>query len=85
MSRKVREKDEVEAILRAFANGSSILEINEKFKISESAFYRLLRVSRGLDAQPAKTRVRSKVEKLEKKLKEREREIALLKAVLKKS
>ena len=83
MSRKVRSKDEIENILRAFTKGMKPAEIFEKYEISEPAFYRLLRVSRG-ETPEASPRA-SKVEKLEQKIEERDREIALLKAALKKS
>lgn len=82
---KKRSAEEVEEILRAFANGMSIPAIAKKYTISQSAFYRLLKVSRGEHPDRSKYRETSKIAKLEKALAEREKEISLLKAALKKS
>jgi len=85
VSRKVRTAEEIQIILRAFANGSSIPEISEKFGISESSFYRILRVSRGEEAYASPRKDAKRIETLEKKLKERDREIALMREALKKN
>ena len=83
MSRKVRSPEEIKAILKAFEGGMSQPEISKKFALSEAGFYRILRVSRG--ETPEASPRNSRVEQLEKKLKQRDLEIALLKAALKKT
>lgn len=84
MSRKARSQEEVEEILRAFAKGDSIAEVCKRFDITESSFYRLLKSSRGEDPN-AKRKQESKIAKLEKKLKDRDLEVHILKSILKKS
>ncbi len=81
---KYRPKEELEEMLRAFAGGMSISEISKKHDISEAAFYRMIKASRGETDKTVKNR-ESKIKKLEKTLKEREKEISLLKDILKKS
>ena len=85
MSRKKRSKEEVEEILRFFAQGMSVNEISQKFSISNTAFYRLLRVSRGEAPDASKKKQESQIAKLKKQLEQRNKEIRLLKEVLKKS
>lgn len=85
MSKKNRTPEEVVEILSEFEKGSSIYEVSERFGISQAAFYRLLKVSRGEPADAKKFKEKSQLRKLEGKLKEREKEIALLRAALKKS
>ncbi len=80
MPRKKRSEEEIKEILKAQANGVPISEICKQFDMSQTAYYRLIHASQG--AMPKKAE--SKIKKLEKKLKEREREIALLKEILKK-
>lgn len=84
MSYKKRTEEEVQIMLKEFAQGVSIPEISKKYSISHSSFYRLLWDSRGVDMSTRKTS-HSKIKKLEKTLQERDKEIALLKAALKKS
>jgi transposase-like protein len=84
MSRKVRSQEEVEEILRAFANGESISEVCKRFELTESSFYRILKSSRGEDPH-SKRKQESKIAKLEKQLNERNREIHILKSILKKT
>ena len=83
MPRKKRSLEEIEEILRAFAQGSSIFDISVKYDISQPAFYRILKFSRG--QSPNGDKRKSKIEKLESELRMREKEIRLLKAALKKS
>jgi hypothetical protein len=85
MPRKNRSPEEVAEILRAFASGEPLAVILKKFAISESAYYRIIRVSRGRPADNSKRKQESKIARLEKQLQERNKEIALLKSVLKKS
>lgn len=85
MPRKKRSLEEVEDILRSFANGLSISDISKKYQISEASFYRILRVSRGEPADASQRKRVATIEKLEKTLREREKEISLLRAALKKS
>lgn len=85
VSRKVRTEAEIKEILRAFAGGASIPDVSKQYGISESAFYRLLRVSRGESPEASPRKDAKRIEHLEKKLQEREREIALMRSILKKS
>lgn len=85
MPRKKRSTDEVAAILKAHAEGMRTAEVCKNFEISEAAFYRLLNTSRGLPSEPSRDKAQKKIEKLENALRARDREIALLKAALKKS
>ncbi|MNL69487.1 hypothetical protein D3C87_1943560 [compost metagenome] len=85
MPLKKRPTEEVEAMLKDYSAGLTQLEICEKYSISQSAFVRIVRVSRGLEPDASKRKTENKVKKLEKTLKERDREIALLKAILKKN
>jgi transposase len=84
-SMKKRSKEEVETILREFAQGMSLVEICKKYDMSDSAFYRLLAASKGLDPNAYRKKSESKIAKLEKALEKREKEIRLLKMVLKKT
>lgn len=83
VSLKKRSKEEVEAILREYAGGAGILELAKKYEMSETTFYRILGLSRG--AVPKDKKRESRIKKLEKTLAQRDKEISLLKAVLKKS
>lgn len=85
MPHKPRPKEETLGILNDYDQGMSAKDICRKYDISESTFFRMLRVSRGFPANATRRKIENKVQKLEKTLKEREREIALLKAALKKS
>lgn len=82
---KKRSKEEVENILREFASGLSLVDICEKHQMSESGFYRLLSASKGVDPNAYRKKNESKIAKLEKELAKREKEIRLLKMVLKKT
>ena len=84
MSYKRRSKKEVDAILNAHKSGVSVARICEKYAVSETGFYRILMASRGLSTTSG-SRAHKKIKRLESQLKEREKEISLLKAVLKKS
>jgi hypothetical protein len=84
MSYKKRNKEEVEAILRDYAAGKPMREICEAHLISEAGFYRLLSDSKGVDPIKKKSS-ESRVKKLEKIIEQRDKEIALMKAALKKS
>lgn len=83
MPRKKRTQEEIKAILKDFESGVLIPEICKKHSISQTSFYRILTASRGVT--PSSQKTGNKVKKLEKQLREREKEIALLKAALKKS
>jgi len=85
MSRKQRSKEEISEILKAYAGGSSVFEIRDRFGISLSAFHRLLRASRGMEPDTTKANQKAKVARLERELAAREKEIRLLKEALKKS
>ncbi|MGZ3770766.1 MAG: hypothetical protein ACXVCR_11570 [Bdellovibrio sp.] len=83
MPYKRRSKEEIENILKDYAADISEFEICSKYSLSGSGFRRILAASRG--ENPHSRKVESKISRLEKKLKEQEKEIALLKAALKKS
>lgn len=85
MPRKKRSEEEVKAILKAHSDGMPVKEIQKTFAISDAAFYRLLNVSKGLPPEPTRKQQENKIAKLEKALRDREFEIALLKRALKKS
>ncbi len=83
---KKRSGKEVNEIAKAAADGKSIPEICAEFGLSETSLYRILGFSRtGQIPQPKEKPSHQKIERLEKKLLEREREISLLRAALKKS
>jgi hypothetical protein len=85
VSWKRRSKEEIEKILKDCATGMSMLEICERHDLGERQLYRILRQHRGLNADAARRdRVQKKVSKLERKVKEQEEEIKLLRAALKK-
>lgn len=85
MSWKKRSQDEINEILKDCATGMSALEICEKHDLGERQLYRILRQHRGLNADATRRdRAKQKVSKLERKVKEQEEEIKLLKAALKK-
>ena len=83
--RKPRSKEEIEAIVADAESGVAPIEICEKYAISETAFYTLLRAYRGMPPKDYRKEEEKKSKKLEKKLAERERERVLLKEILKKS
>jgi len=83
--RKPRTKEEIEAIVCDAEAGVSALEIAQKYDISETALYTLLRAYRGMPPKDYRKEEEKKSKKLEKKLAEKEREIVLLKAALKKN
>lgn len=85
MSRKARSEDEIKAIIKDYESEATILEISKKYKISETAFYRLLNAHRGVDIYADRKKQEVENRKLKKQLAERDTEIALLKAALKKS
>lgn len=85
MSYKKRTKEEMENILREFASGVSLPDIAKKYGISQTSFYRLVLASRGLNPNAGVEQRRNRIKKLEKDLDARDKEIRLLKAILKKS
>lgn len=85
MPHKPRPKEEIVGVLSDYEQGLSVKDICQKYEISQTTFFRMLRVSRGFPADATRRKIENKVQKLEKTLKEREREIVLLKAALKKS
>lgn len=84
MSLKKRSQEEIQGIVKDFTEKRSIPEIAKKYAISEGAIYRLVQKHHGtfVDEKP---KTKKKVKSLEKKIKEQELEIKLLKAALKKS
>jgi len=82
---KKRTAEEIKKINQASLDEVPVAEICKRFEISESSLYRILGAVRGNRLPPKKKPSQKKIESLEKKLREREREIALLKAILKKS
>jgi len=85
MSRKARSKEEVNEIVKAYANGSSYNDLVKKYGISVASLHRLIRVSRGEPPDPSKLKQAKKIERLEKTLLQQEKIISILKAALKKS
>jgi len=85
MSRKPRDKKEVDKIIKSHKSGESLNKILKDHGMSVSAFYRLLRVSRGEVPDPSKLKEAKRLARLEGALKQRDKEIALLKAALKKN
>ena len=81
---KPRSKEEVEAILRDVRGEMRMHEVCEKYGISETALYRLLALSTGTPSKGYQ-RQESRVARLEKQLAERDKEIRLMRAALKKS
>lgn len=80
---KRRSKEEIEDILKDHKEGIAVFEICSKYSLSGSGFRRILAASLG--ENPNSKKSPNKVSRLEKKLKEQEKEIALLKAALKKN
>ncbi len=80
------EKSEIENIVKDCSEGMSMFEVCKKYDISEDQFYRIMRKYKGT-YNDAKRRdiYTKKITRLEKKLKEREEEIKLLRSALKKS
>lgn len=85
VARKKRSPEEVEEILRAFAQGASMYDISVKYDITQPSFYRILRASRGDPPNGIRAKQKTKIERLEAELRMREKEIRLLKEALKKS
>ncbi|RYZ89244.1 MAG: hypothetical protein EOP06_09610 [Proteobacteria bacterium] len=83
MSLKKRSAEEIENIIQDFASESSLHDISVKYSISEDAIYRLLQKHHG-SFVPQSSAKKKKITSLEKKVAEQEKEIALLKAALKK-
>ncbi len=83
MSYKKRSKEEVEAILHDYKLRMPIAEICAKHTISGTAFNRLVKDSKGFQIE--KRKPSSKVQHLEKIIAQRDLEIKLMKAALKKS
>lgn len=86
MSYKKRTQEEVEAIVKEVEDGHSNADICNKYGVSETALYRILLKHRGLGFadQQRSSSDKKKVNRLEKKIKEQEQEIKLLRAALKK-
>jgi len=81
VSLKRRSKEEIKAILEDVGKGLSKHEISKKYGIGDKAIYHIMSEAYG---EPKPKRDQNKIRKLEKELREREEEIALLKAALKK-
>ena len=86
MSYKKRTQEEIENLVKDSEAGLSTAEICKKYELSETALYRILLKHRGLDfADQKRSSVdKKKVNRLEKKIKDQELEIKLLRAALKK-
>lgn len=85
MSWKKRTKQEIEEIIKDSSMGMSAYEVCAKHNLCEDSLYRILQKYRGLNADAIRRdHVKSKVEKLEKRVRQQEEEIALLRAAFKK-
>ena len=82
---KRKSKEEVEGMLKDHKDGLSIREICLKYDASESTVFRIVKQNRDLPKKPSTKKMESKIQKLEKELKQRDREIAILRDILKKS
>ena len=86
MPYKARSKEEIENIVKDFESGQSAYDVSKKYKISETSLYQLLNSYHGVTRASDKRKShQTKIKKLEKSLAEKDKEIALLKAALKKS
>ncbi len=83
VSLKKRSEEEIAAIIEAFKAGSSMHSISGQFQVSEDTIYRIVQKHFGTFTDRSALK-QGKVARLEKQLAEREKEIALLKAALKK-
>ncbi len=83
VSYKMRSKEEIDQMIAEYQKGLTQAELAEKYQVSEDSIYRILKSASGADDGRAKKRS-DQVKKLEKKLRERDEEIKLLKAALKK-
>jgi len=79
-----RTKEEVESVLKDVTAKLSNYEICKKHGLSQTTLYKIIQVGQGIDVK-ATRKQDSKISKLERAIRERDREIALLKAALKKS
>jgi len=83
VSLKKRSEEEINKIISDFEGGESVHTIAVRHEVSESQIYRILQKHYGRYKDPNEKRD-NKIKKLEKQLAEREKEIALLRAALKK-
>ncbi len=83
VSYKMRSQKEIDQIIAEYQKGLTQAELAEKYQVSEDSIYRILKSASGHEDSRAKKRA-DQVKKLEKKLKQRDEEIKLLKAALKK-
>ena len=85
MSLKKRTKKEIEDIINDSANGLGMYEISKKYSLSERALYDILSKANGIDPYDKQRKQnKTKVKRLEAKIKEQEEEIKLLRSALKK-
>lgn len=82
---KARSKEEVEAILKDMRDGMRVAEVCQKHGISETSLYRVLALKTGSASKGYEKRQESRIARLERELAERDKEIRLMKAALKKS
>jgi Mor family transcriptional regulator len=83
VSYKKRSNEEIEQIIAEYQKGLTQAELAEKYQVSEDSICRILKSASGAEDGRATKRA-DQVKKLEKKLIERDEEIKLLKAALKK-
>ena len=83
VSYKKRSSEEIDKIITDYQSGMTQAELSKKYEVSEDAIFRILKKASGTEDGRALKRA-DQVKKLEKKLKERDLEIKLLKAALKK-
>ena len=83
VSYKKRSSEEIAKIIADYQGGMTQAELSEKYEVSEDAIFRILKKASGSLNNRAEKRA-DQVKKLEKKLKQRDEEIRLLKAALKK-
>lgn len=82
---KKRTKAEVDGIIKDSATGMSVFELCTKHEVSEDQLYRILKKFKGAYSDIARReKSQTKVKKLEKKVREQQQEIDLLRAALKK-
>ncbi len=83
VSYKKRNIEEIGKIIADYQGGMTQADLSKKYEVSEDAIFRILKKASGAQDHRAEKRA-DQVKKLEKKLKQRDEEIRLLKAALKK-
>lgn len=85
MPYKKRSEEEIQNIIKDYEGGNTLYEISKKYEISDDSIYALIKSRRGIDPFATKRKQQSKIKKLQKQIDEKDKEIALLRAALKKS